>query len=242
MTQKPLIGILGGMGTAAGLYFQNLFFQICVEKGLYGDQNYPEWLYLNASQAADRTAALNQKGPSPVPYLIQCLKKMQTAGVTVVVVTCNTAHVFYEEIIAQVNLPWIHLPNETVNEVSRCGVKEVGLMNTTGALSSDLYQRALAKAGIKIIAPAPDSELQSKIMSVIYDPKFGVKFTGADVSEDARRMLQEIIGELKTDAVILGCTELSVAATGLDLGVCIFDPLRIAALVLLDIWQGKRSV
>lgn len=242
MTQKPLIGILGGMGTAAGIYFQNLFLEICAANGISGDQDYPEWLYLNASQAADRTAALNQKGPSPVPYLIQCLNKMQAAGVTVVVVTCNTAHAFYDEIIEQVNLPWIHLPDETVKEVHRCGINEIGIMNTIGALSSGLYQRVLAKAGIKIIAPAPDSDLQSKIMSVIYDPEFGVKFTGAGISEKARLLLQEVIIELNTDAIILGCTELSVAAAGLDLGVRIFDPLRIAAQVLLDIWQGKRSV
>lgn len=242
MTQKPLIGILGGMGTAAGIYFQNLFLQICAANGISGDQDYPEWLYLNASQAPDRTAALNQKGPSPAPYLIQCLNKMQAAGVTVVVVTCNTAHAFYDEIIEQVNLPWIHLPNEMVKEVHRCGIKEVGIMNTTGAMSSGLYQRAFAKAGIKIIAPAPDSDLQSKIMSIIYDPEFGIKFTGAGISEKARLLLQEVIIELNTDAIILGCTELSVAAAGLDLGVRIFDPLRIAAQVLLDIWQGKRSV
>lgn len=242
MTKRPLIGILGGMGTAAGLYFQHLFFQICSENGLSGDQDYPEWLYLNASQAPDRSAAIHQKGPSPVPYLVRCLKRMQAAGVEAVVVPCNTAHAFYEEIIAQVEIPWIHLLNETANEVRHWDIEQIGIISTTGTLTSGLYQRALAAEGIEAIEPAPDSELQSKIMSAIYDPEFGVKFTGTGTSEKARLLLQEIIIELNTDAIILGCTELSVAAAGLNLGIRLFDPMRIAAQALFESWQGVHPL
>lgn len=242
MTRRPLIGILGGMGTAAGLYFQHLFFKICSENGLSGDQDYPEWLYLNASQAPDRSAAIYQKGPSPVPYLVRCLKRMQAAGVETVIVPCNAAHAFYEEIIAQVEVPWIHLVNETAKEVRRWNIEQIGILSTTGTLTSGLYQRALAAKGIEAVEPAADSKLQSKIMAIIYDPEFGVKFTGTGISEKARLLLQEVIIELNTDAIILGCTELSVAAAGLEPGIRLFDPLDIAARVLFEVWQGVRPL
>ena len=60
-SSRPLIGIVGGMGTAAGLYFQNLFLQLCNERGIVTDQDYPEWLYFNASKAPDRTEASDRR-------------------------------------------------------------------------------------------------------------------------------------------------------------------------------------
>lgn len=242
MTKKPLIGILGGMGTAAGLYFQNLFFDICNQNGISGDQNYPEWIYMNASLTPDRTVAINHTGPSPVPYIISNLEKMKAAGVDVVVVTCNTAHVFYNEIIAEVAIPWIHLPNETAKNILSCRIEQIGIISTKGTQSSGLYRIALSKENIKIVEPAPNSELQSKITSAIYNPEFGIKYTGSQISDNAKQLMQHVIEELNTSSILLACTELSFAVSNMNLPVQIFDPMKIAAQAIFDVWQGKRSI
>ena len=79
--KKPLLGIIGGMGTASGVFFQKLLIDVCIENGVKGDQEYPEWIYFNASKTPDRTNALLNDGPSPVDYLVEVINKMKKVGV-----------------------------------------------------------------------------------------------------------------------------------------------------------------
>ncbi|HPI37481.1 MAG TPA: amino acid racemase [Ignavibacteriaceae bacterium] len=240
MKNKPLVGILGGMGTFSGLYFQNLFFEVCTKNGASGDQNYPEWVYLNASLAPDRTAAINKKGDSPVPYLVSQLKKMESIGVEIVVVTCNTAHAFFKEIKQEVSLPWIHLPYETVIEVMKKQIKSIGIVGTEGTRYSGIYRNALQKAGVEVIEP--DEESQKLLMSAIYDEEFGIKHTGSVPSEKAKVLIKGVINEMKVSSVLSGCTELSLAFSSMNSNLQLFDPMEIAAQSLFDFWSGKRSV
>lgn len=242
MTDKPLIGILGGMGTSAGLYFQNLFFELCNQRGISGDQNYPEWLYLNASLAPDRTAAIKGEGDSPVPYLISMLKKMQSAGVTAVVVTCNTAHVFFEEIISEVSLPWIHLPFETSLMLQKNSISKIGLLTTEGTLISGIYRKTFSKTGIQVIEPSFGSALQTKVMDAIYNKNYGIKYTGSQLSDEAKQQIIQAVKELNVNNILIGCTELSLAFSHIDLPLKTFDPMKIAAQSLFDVWNGSRSL
>jgi aspartate racemase len=242
MESGQIYGILGGMGTAAGLLFQQIFFETCNRHGITGDQNYPEWLYLNASLAPDRTAAIKEEGPSPVPYLESMMKKMDAAGVKAVVVACNTAHQFYDEVFERVPIPWIHLQRETARAIRRKGLERVGILATEGTIRARLYHQALKLFGIVGQEPAPESDLQIRIMASIYDPEFGVKFTGSDVSDTAKKILNDAIDEMNVDAVVAGCTELSVAFSSMEMPVAWFDPMAIAAETLFDLWRGSRTV
>ena len=242
MHNRPLIGILGGMGTAAGLYFQKIFIETCHENGITGDQNYPEWVYINASQTPDRSAAIQQQGLSPVPHLVHYLRLMKNAGVDFVIVACNTAHKFHGEIFSEVNLPWISLPQETAHYILQEKIQEIGVLATSGTLSSGVYRNAFRHPGILSIEPPIDSEMQEKVMSLIFNPEFGIKSTGLQISDEVEQMLRDVIDELNTPAILAGCTELSMALSAISLNAQIIDPIQIVTQVALDIWQGNRSI
>ena len=80
MGSGSLLGVVGGMGTAAGLLFLDSLMQTCRSHGAAKDQDYPEWIYYNASEAPDRTAAILGGGMSPVPYLTSVMRRMAAAG------------------------------------------------------------------------------------------------------------------------------------------------------------------
>lgn len=242
MHNKPLVGILGGMGTYSGLYFQNLFFDVCRKNGISGDQNYPEWIYFNSSLAPDRTAAILNKGESPVPYLVSQLKRMESIGVDVVVVVCNTAHAFYEEITKEVKLPWIHLPYITAHEVKKSGITNIGLISTEGLVQSEVYRNALGSFGIELIEPGSGSENIRKIMTAIYDESFGIKYSGSVPDERAINLIKDVVRDLNIDSLVIGCTELSLAFSFINHPIRVFDPMKIAAEVLFDIWSGKLNI
>lgn len=232
---KHFYGIVGGMGTAAGILFQEKFFDLCTQKGISGDQNYPEWVYINASKAPDRTKAIKQEGESPASYLIQVMKKMQVIGVEAVVVTCNTAHHFYQEVYEVIPIPWVHLQKETAKKIKQQGYASVGVFATEGTMRAQLYRRALESQGLKAIEPAVESELQSQIMDSIYNHQYGIKYTGNTVSSKAKELLYHAINQMNVSVVIAGCTELSVAFAQMEMPVKWFDPLFVAAEVLFDL-------
>jgi aspartate racemase len=169
------------------------------------------------------------------------MKRMEAAGVSAVVVACNTVHHFYDEIYRLVPIPWVHLQLETAAAVRRAGLSSVGILATEGANRTRLYSRALEAYGLAASEPDPDSPLQSKVTRAIYDPRIGIKATGSRVSTEARELLSAAISEMQVDAVVAGCTELSLAFQQMNLRIRWYDPLAIAAEVLYALWSGERT-
>ena len=242
MKNKPLIGILGGMGTYSGLYFQNLFFEVCNNNGITKDQDYPEWIYLNASMAPDRTEAICYDGESPIDYLTTMLKILESSGVDILIITCNTAHYFINQLPESIKIPWLNLQKETVLAAQANQVSSVALMSTEGTLKSGSYKSAFQHTKIDYKEPGFSSENQRKITSAIYNPKFGIKATGSLISEETKELLEQVIGELEADTVIAGCTELSLAFSKMEMSKDWLDPLRITAESLFDYWSGKKKI
>ncbi|NEP11112.1 MAG: amino acid racemase [Symploca sp. SIO2C1] len=240
---KTWFGIIGGMGTAAGLLFEQILFKVCNERGVTGDQNYPQWIYFNATQVPDRTLAIKKEGPSSTPHLVKVFEKAKATGVSAVVVTCNTAHYFYEEVYSKVPIPWIHLQKETARYITNTfSANKIGILATEGTIRTKLYHRALEPKGLLAIEPDFESTLQHDIMNAIYHPDFGIKYTGNKVSKSAKEILYAAVKELDTQVVVAGCTEISVAFATMELPVPWVDPLKIAAQVLFDLSVGKRNI
>jgi aspartate racemase len=236
-------GIIGGMGTAAGILFQQIFMELCNKKGIVKDQSYPEWVFLNASKAPDRTKALKYEVISPVPYLVQQMQKMRLLKVQAVVVCCNTSHAFYEEVYKEVPIPWVHLQHGVADAIKQePGIKRVAIMATDGTIRSHLYKHALESVGLSAFEPTLESDCQTRIMQSIYDPLIGIKATGATVSEEAKSLLLTALDEMKSDAVVAGCTELSIAFRQMKLPFKWFDPMAIAAENLYQLWIGERTM
>jgi len=242
-SKKTWFGIIGGMGTAAGLLFEQIFFRVCNERGVTGDQNYPQWIYFNASQVPDRTLAIKKEGPSSTPYLVKVLEKAKATGVSAVVVTCNSAHYFYEEVYKAVPIPWIHLQKETARYITNTfSTNRIGILATEGTIQTKLYYHALKSNGLLAIEPDCASSLQQNIMNAIYHPDFGIKYTGNQVSKSAKEILYAAVKELDTQVVVAGCTEISVAFSRMEIPVPWVDPLQIAAQVLFELSIGKRDI
>ncbi|MET1537370.1 aspartate/glutamate racemase family protein, partial [Burkholderia sola] len=108
------VGILGGMGPAAGADFVRLFVQACTahlqQQGLpVPDQAYPEhWLV--QLPMPDRSAALRQDPQSPTgpaQHLLQGVGRMAALGVRSVALACNTAHAWHGQL--QALFPQLHV-------------------------------------------------------------------------------------------------------------------------------------
>lgn len=217
------IGILGGMGPEATLH---LFKLIIKETPAKNDQEHLKIIIYNNPKVPDRTAFILGKGESPLPYLIEGAKFLDSSGCEIIVMPCNTAHYFYDEIVKVVRGKFLHLLNETAKEVMDSGIEDVGILATTGTLKTGLWQKALGKK-INIIYPNK-REQEELVMKAIYGEE-GIK---AGLKRKARRLLIEAgesLIEKGAKAIIAGCTEVSVVMELNPFPFPLFEPLKIVA-------------
>src|SRR5687767_3142463 len=128
-----VIGIAGGMGPHAHIEFERRL--LAAIECPSSDQDYPEWVVSSASQTPDRTLALLEGGPSPVPWLVRSFERLASCA-DFGVLTCITAHAFLDEVRPQVRLPILDMIELTLSEAARLFGPEsrIGILATTGSL------------------------------------------------------------------------------------------------------------
>lgn len=196
-----LLGVLGGMGPEAAVEFLRRLIRLTPADS---DQQHIPVLLLNDPRIPDRTAAIKREGPSPVHELIDAAGKLEAAGCDLIVIPCNTAHVWFREISAAVETPFLNIIKATVGEaVSLVPDPVVGLLATDGTLSSGLYQDALEEKGVDFLQP--DEADQRSVMEIVFD----IKREGA--TKAAQERLESVMSRLVergANVLVAGCTEL----------------------------------
>ncbi len=198
------VGIIGGMGPLATVH---LFERIVLRSKAQKDQEHIRVLIDNNTNIPDRTKAILGDGENPVKELVNSAKILENSGADFLIMPCNTAHYFIDDIKKCVNIPFINMPEETVKYTyDKYGKNAVvGIMATDGTIKSKIYEDYYSKLGIKTVVPI---KTQEKIMEFIYDViKKGNYNAGTE-------LFFECVNELKdlgAASFLLGCTELSSA-------------------------------
>ena len=227
------LGIIGGLGPMATVYLMELITQMTAAET---DQDHINSIIFNCPEIPDRTAyILDRSKPSPLPEMIGIAKKLQSLGADVIATPCNTAHYFYDELAGAVGVPIINVLSETAMVLKSAGVKNAGIMATTGTVSTRLFQNEFEKRGITYTLP--DEAEQSLVMSVIYDD---IKAGRAPDMEKFSGVSGRLF-DSGCDCVVLGCTELSLIKRSEKLGAGFLDTLEVIAKRCVEMC-GKRVV
>lgn len=202
MKTPELIGILGGLGPMSSAYLYEL---ITSRTAASSDQEHIDMIISSHASTPDRTAFITGKsGESPLPTMISDARRLEAYGADAIVIACNTAHYFIEEVRASVNVPVPSIIHETASLVRACGVKCAGIMATCGTVLAGSYQRELERMGIEWRLPSEAA--QNALSELIYS---SVKAGGA-VDKDKFYSVAADLEAQGAEAHILGCTELSV--------------------------------
>ena len=202
---RDFFTILGGMGTMATESFVR---QLNKRTLTHADQDYLNYILYNHATVPDRTAyILDRTKPNPVPVLQEDIRQQNILQPSFIVLTCNTAHYFFEELQKETKIPLLHMPKEAVKQIKADQVTgKVAFLGTEGSVKAGVYERELINQGIDYLIP--DKNLQAKINHLIYHDIKENDYINMD-------LFFEILADTKTlgcEAVILGCTELSLVA------------------------------
>lgn len=202
MAQKPVLGILGGLGPAASCYlYQMLIDHTPAQK----DQDHIDVILSSRASTPDRTAFITGESQAdPLPVMLRDAQSLVSYGATVLAIPCNTAHYFYERIAAAVPVPVLNMPALVVDEAKARGCRKLGILATDGTLLGKAYQLVCKERGLPWARPDP--EHQRAVMNIIYGQiKQGQR---ADMAA-----FNAAVDDLKAQGcthAVLGCTELSL--------------------------------
>lgn len=174
---KSTIGIVGGCGPLATLDIECKILKATKRLLLpILDQNYFNMLVFNYTQFSDRNDAIAINDKTLFDQFLRCISVLEAAGVDLLLIACQTAHVYLPDLKLESDLPIVDIIEETVRSIVKYSprIYKVGLLSTEATQKARLYQNALALYNVEVICiPA---EIQSKIMEAIYIIKTGIGF------------------------------------------------------------------
>lgn len=215
------IGIIGGMGPLATA---DLYRKITILTNAASDAEHIR-IYIDSNTSIpDRTEAIANNGTSPVAEMIASATKLEAIGADFLIIACNTAHYFYEQVANSVSIPVLNMVDECADEASNMGLHSIGLLTTSGVRKTHLYENAFHTRGIQTLLPT--EEEQACVTAMIYDCVKASNFEH-DITEF--KQLLKTLQERGAQALLLGCTELPIAFSHFAFPYTILDPTTILA-------------
>jgi aspartate racemase len=196
------LGILGGMGPAASAEYITRLIQ---QTPASCDQEHIPFVLWNEPRTPDRSTSLRNGDNRPLPYLLQGMQVLKDAGCNFVVIPCNTAHFWYDELI-KLRVPIVHIVDSVAYSLCDADVNNgtIGIMGTQATIELGLYQDRLTDWNC--IVPTQEE------MDTLVQPAIDLIKSG-DMSR-AYDMFMIVIDSLiarGARAVVLGCTEIPLA-------------------------------
>ena len=198
-----MIGILGGMGTQAGLDFCN---KLAVLNRGKTDQKYPLFILYNKSNIPKRPENL-KKYYNVLKSLIEGCRLLQKNKCKFIVMPCNTAHYWYDDLQKKIKIPIISIPKEVYLHTKKTCKKnsKIGILCTEATLKTGIYNRYFDK-NFKLISPKKSLQTKYVNKAIKY-----VKLGKVKEAEKAIKPAVNYLMKIKCKKIILGCTELPIA-------------------------------
>ena len=151
------------------------------------------------------------------------------AGAGVIGLATNTMHVVAETITSGLSVPFIHIADPTSAALLADGFGTVGLLGTRFTMEMDFYRDRLTERGLTSLIPEVD---RTNLNGIIYD-----ELCRGIVREESRRIYVTAIERLAArgaEAVILGCTEITMLIDDDVSPLPVYDTTDLHAKALVD--------
>ena len=226
------IGLVGGTGWVSTLdyyrYFNELVYKNtngeCTAEVIINSVNYPAIAKLTAAGNWDEIAKI----------ITDAALALQTAGATCILLGANTMHNIAPQVRSAINIPFIHIAEETGKEILKKGIKKVALLGTKYTMQLPFFKDVLANMGIETIIPN-ESDIEIINEGIYKELALGIVTT--QTKEKYLNVMQKL-KEAGAEGVILGCTEIPLLIKESDFNLPLFDTTFIHASAAVQFSLG----
>ncbi len=217
------IGLIGGMSWESTVTYYRIINETMKEK-LGGLHSAKILMYSVDFDEIERCQSSGEWSRS-AEILSDAAQRLEAAGADFIVICTNTMHKVAPEVQASVSVPLLHIATVTAQRLKEAGISTVGLLGTCYTMTQEFYVDVLKNAGIDVLIPEGD-DIQL-VNDIIFD-----ELCVGTIREVSKNNLLRIIDGLRhcgAQGVILGCTELGLLVSPLDVDLPVFDTAIIHA-------------
>jgi aspartate racemase len=146
-------------------------------------------------------------------------------------------HRVAERIQAAVPVPFIHIADPTGSAATQAGFGTVGLVGTRFTMAEPfLRERWTEQHGLTVLVPSPAE--QDQVHRIIYD-----ELCAGVIRESSRDAYIRVIEGLirrGANAIILGCTEISLLLKPSDVAIPLLDTTALHAEAAVEFALGSK--
>jgi aspartate racemase len=218
------IGLLGGMSWQSTLPYYRIINETVKQR--LGGLNSAKIVLYSVNFAEIELMQRNGDWHAAGRLLAEAATRLEAAGAEFIVLCTNTMHNVAGAIETATTLPLLHIADATATEVKAAGYKTVGLLGTNFTMEQPFYKARLTEQhGLNVLIP--NEQARQQVHQIIYN-----ELCLGKVLPESRERYRQIIAQLVekgAEAIILGCTEISLLVSQQDSAVPLFDTTSIHA-------------
>ena len=218
-----MLGVLGGMSWTSTEAYYRLLNQGVAER--LGGLHSARLLLHSVDFAPVAQSQHDGDWEAALDVLAEAARGLARGGAEGLLLATNTMHRLADELEQACGLPLLHIADATADAVLADGLDRVGLLATAFTMEQDFYTGRLEARGIEVLVP--DAEERADVHRVIYD-----ELCLDVVRDESRERYGEVMASLVdrgAQAVVLGCTEISLLVSEADSSAPLYDSTRIHA-------------
>ena len=222
------IGLLGGMSWESSALYYRLINQEVRHRlgGLHSARLVMHSVDFADIEALQREGRWDEAGL----HLAQAATGLQAAGAQALVLCTNTMHKVAPTIEKAVGIPLIHIADPTAQAIARQGLRRVGLLGTRFTMEQSFYVDRLKLNGLEVVLPQADE--RAHVHRIIYE-----ELCLGQLHSSSRAAYHSVMAGLMeqgAQAIILGCTEITLLVDASDATVPLFDTTALHARGAVD--------
>ncbi|KWE63760.1 aspartate racemase [Burkholderia ubonensis] len=223
------IGLIGGMSWESSAEYYRMLNRY--SKALHGGHHNAKSVMVTVDFAEIEALQRVHDWPALGAHMAAAARQLEAAGADLIVLTTNTMHRVHDAIEAAVALPFLHIADPTGKALLAAGVSRVGLLGTRYTMELPFYaERLREKFGLDVLVP--DERERDDVHRIIYDELcHGVVDAG---SRATYARIIEGLAKRGAQAVILGCTEITLLIGAEDSPLPVFDTTALHAQAAVE--------
>ncbi len=217
------IGILGGMSHESTAHYYRL-----INEGVrtrLGGLHSARIALISVDFATIEPLQAGDEWDAAGALLAADARRIEAAGADFLLLATNTMHRCADIIAAAIDIPLLHLADATAEAVEAAGVRRVALLGTRYTMEQPFYRERLERRGLQV--DVPSSGDRGELNRIIFE-----ELCQGTTRADSRATLQRMIdhaGGAGAEAVIAGCTEITMLVDAADSPLPLFDTTAIHA-------------
>lgn len=228
------LGLIGGTSWHSTVEYYATINQVVNDH--FGNNTNPPLVLASVNQAEVHRCQRNDDWSGVAAIFIEAAGALERTGVDAISFCANTPHKIYNEVLAEISVPLIHIADVTATAILDRGIDSVCMIGTRYSMTDSFLTDRIASHGIKVHTPDDQAAIEELHRIIQHE------LTYHEILPSSKQYVTDqirVMADQGAKGVILGCTEFPLMFAKGDSPIPSFDTTDIHARALAAFVLGE---